>query len=332
VPDPALTRMSGMAAVTELCDRLGVVEALDAAVGPIKQRDRGFTAGQVLVGLASAQLAGEDFLVGLDRQRADIAGQVLAPVAGLGSTTAAGVARRFTDAQWAQVETGLARVTGRVLAGTPVTRRARRGQTVTIDLDTTDVEVYGRKKRGVEYNHQGQRCARPHVATWAEVETVLAAELLSGNDDPRSHAAALFGRALAGLPGWARQGRVRLRADAGYFAGQLARVAFFAGVGFAIGATRIAPLWRLLGGIAQGEWASAIDMDGAEVAVADYRPDWWPAETYLLIRRVRNASRQCCSALSSQPSGCSTHPSRCSAIAWSRGLPNRRYRSTASTR
>jgi hypothetical protein len=29
----------------------------------------------LLVGIASAQLAGEDFLVGLDRQRADAAGQ-----------------------------------------------------------------------------------------------------------------------------------------------------------------------------------------------------------------------------------------------------------------
>jgi hypothetical protein len=36
---------------------------------------------------------------------------------------------------------------------------------VTIDLDTADVEVYGRRKRGVAFNHQGQRCGRPHVAT-----------------------------------------------------------------------------------------------------------------------------------------------------------------------
>ena len=63
-PDPSLTSVSGMAAVTELVERLGVISALDAAVGPIKQRDRGFGAGEVLVGLAAAQVAGEDFLVG----------------------------------------------------------------------------------------------------------------------------------------------------------------------------------------------------------------------------------------------------------------------------
>jgi hypothetical protein len=64
-----------MAAISELVARWGVIEALDSAVGPIKQRDRGFGAGELLVGLAAAQLAGEDFLVGLDRQRADVAGR-----------------------------------------------------------------------------------------------------------------------------------------------------------------------------------------------------------------------------------------------------------------
>src|SRR5260370_24440657 len=46
------------------------------------------------------------------------------------------------------------------------------GGPVTRDLDPTDVEVYGRKKRGVAYNHQGQRVGRPHVAAWAETEIV----------------------------------------------------------------------------------------------------------------------------------------------------------------
>jgi hypothetical protein len=91
-PDRALTANAGLAAVSELCGRLGVIEALDAAVGPVKQRDRGFGAGELLTGIAAAQLAGEDFLVGLDRQRADAAGQQITPVPGLASTTAAGLA------------------------------------------------------------------------------------------------------------------------------------------------------------------------------------------------------------------------------------------------
>ena len=161
VPDRSLTPNAGLAVITELCGRLGVVSALDTAVGPIKQRERGFGAGELLTGIAAAQLAGEDFLTGLDRQRADAAGQQLMPVPGLASTTAAGLARRVTPAQWQAVETGLAAVTGRMLEMLPAPRAAALTDApVTIDLDTTDVEVYGRKKRGVAYNHQGQRVGR----------------------------------------------------------------------------------------------------------------------------------------------------------------------------
>lgn len=31
----------------------------------------------------------------------------------------------------------------------------------------TDIEVYGRQKRGVAYDCLGQRCGRPDVAVWA---------------------------------------------------------------------------------------------------------------------------------------------------------------------
>jgi Transposase DDE domain group 1 len=289
-PDPTLTPVSGMAAVTELVERLDVIGRLDAAIGPIKQRRRGRTGGQLLVGLAAAQLAGEDFLVGLDRQRADQAGQALVPVPDLAATTAAGLARRLSDTQWAAVESGLGDVHAAALATLAAlvpTRAAALADSVTIDLDTTDVEVYGRHKRGVAFNHQGQRVGRPHVACWADTATVLAADLLAGNEDPRRDAPALLRRALAALPAPARAGRIRLRADAGYFAGQLARAALFTGIEFAIGARRIAPLWRLLDGLGEADWTDAIDMPAAQVAVAGYCPNWWPAATRLLIRRVR---------------------------------------------
>jgi hypothetical protein len=119
-----LTANAGLAAISELCDRLGVIEALDAAVGPIKQRDRGFGAGQLLAGIAAAQLAGEDFLAGPDRQRADAAGQQITPVPGLSSTTAAGLARRMTAGQWKAVERGVVAVTQRMLELLPAPRAA----------------------------------------------------------------------------------------------------------------------------------------------------------------------------------------------------------------
>jgi hypothetical protein len=74
-PDAALTANAGMAAVTEFCGRLGVIEALDAAAGPVKQRDRDFGAGKLLTGIAAAQLAGEGLPGSPGPQCADSAGQ-----------------------------------------------------------------------------------------------------------------------------------------------------------------------------------------------------------------------------------------------------------------
>jgi hypothetical protein len=284
-PDASLTAVSGMAAVTELVDQLGVIALLDAAMGPIKARTRGYSGGQLLVGMAAAQLAGADHLVGLDRHRADAAGQGLTPVPGLCSTTAAGLAQRWGAPQWAGVEAGVAAVTERMLAQLPPGRVAALTEAATIDLDTTDVEVYGRRKAGVAYNYQGQRVGRPHVATWAETGIALAAQLGSGTDDPRPEAAGLLRRALASLPRGVR--RVALRADAGYFAVDLAVAAHREGVGFAIGAKRITPLWAALAGVTETDWTEAIDMPAAQVAVTGYCPAWWPTSTRLLIRRVR---------------------------------------------
>lgn len=283
-PDPSLTAAAGLIVVHELVERLGVIEHIDAAVGPIKDRARGFGAGQLLVGLAAAQLAGEDFLVGLDRQRNDTAGQALTPVPGLASTTAAGLARRLNLGQWRAVETGLAGAHAKMLALIPRRRAVALRASATIDLDATDVEVYGVKKRGVAYNYYGQRAARPHVASWAETGVVLAADLMPGNADPRPVAAEFVSRALAALPAGVRAARVR--ADAGYFSAEVARAAREHHAAFAIGAKRMPAVWRALDGIDEAAWAAAIDMPGAEVAVSPYTPVGWPPGTIMLIRRV----------------------------------------------
>ncbi|PID53995.1 MAG: hypothetical protein CSA58_05820 [Micrococcales bacterium] len=120
--DRSLTGSSGVAAVAELVDRLDVVGRFDRGVGSIKQRERGATAGEVLVALAQSQLLGADALVGLDRQRADVAAVELSAVPGLASTTAAGLARRFGPEHFAGIETALADLTRRAFGLLPAER------------------------------------------------------------------------------------------------------------------------------------------------------------------------------------------------------------------
>ncbi len=120
---------------------------------------------------------------------------------------------------------------------------------VTLDLDSTDVEVYGSKKQGVAYNYQGQRAGRPHLATWAEAGLTTAADLLAGNDDVRPRAADMLRRGLAGIPEPVRAAaraadRMRTRADAGYFTADLANAAVEQGCDVAIAAKRNTAMWR----------------------------------------------------------------------------------------
>jgi hypothetical protein len=283
--DPTLTPNAGLIAITELVDRVGVTTALDAGIGPVKRRDRGMTGGELLVSLASCQMAGGDHLVSLDRLRADTAGQELVSSPTPASTTAAGVAGRFNPEHLAGIEAGIAVLHQRVLHRVGQVRRTSLLREVTLDVDATDVEVYGRSKRGCAYNYQGQRAYRPDIVFWAELGVPVAADLLSGNDDPRASAVGLLRRGLAGLPEGV--GKVRVRMDAGYFAGQIARECLFRGIQFAIGAKRNQAVWRAATTIPDHAWVPAIGMEHAEVAVCDYIPDWWPADTACLVRRVR---------------------------------------------
>ena len=161
-PDDSLTPVSGVVAVAELAGRLGVLAALDDAVGAIKQRDRGLSAGGLLLALAQTQMLGGDFLVSLDRRRDDLVGEALSAVPTPASTTAAGLAARFDAAQLVGIEDGVAEITRRAVGLLPARRRTRlRTGPVTIDLDGTDVQVYGAKKDGIAYSYKGVRHEAP---------------------------------------------------------------------------------------------------------------------------------------------------------------------------
>jgi len=163
-PDWTLTGMAGLAAVDELIGRLGIVEVLGRGIGPIKQRDRGLSGGQLLVGMATAQLVGQDCLDGMDRVRTDAAARCwskrqwrrVGPPRGSG---------RFGPAQLTGIETALSEVYTRWLQAVPAQVRAPLVlRDPTIDLDGSDIEVYGPTKQGVGWNYAGVRCGRVHLA------------------------------------------------------------------------------------------------------------------------------------------------------------------------
>ena len=285
--DPTQTPDAGLLLVAELADRLDLVGTLDRHIGPIKQRRRGRSGGELVMALAESMLVGGDFLCDLDSLRADMAGAALRTVACPPTpTTAAGLAHRFGPQQLHGIQAGLAAVTARAVELLPAPRRQGLAAVrPTVDLDPTDVQVYGAKKQGVGWNYAGKRCGRPVLATWAEAGVALAAELVAGNQDACPLAGGLVRRALAALP--PGLGRPRVRADSGLSGGEAARAAVAAGADFAVAAKRNPAVWQAIHTVPGDAWTPALGMAGAEVARVDYAPAGWPEGTWAVARRAR---------------------------------------------
>lgn len=285
-PDSRITPRAGLHLVAKLDQLLGIRAAIDNAAPPIKERRRGVMLGGMILSLAETMLAGGDFLCDLDHQRDDTAGLRLRAVPDVpASTTVIALGKRFNAKMHAGVEAA-----NRLLIESAFTllvprrRKALAGQRPTIDLDPTDVEVYGPKKQGTAYNYAGQRAYRPHPAVWAEAGWVLAADFGSGRDDPRPQAPGLLRRAIQSLP--EGLGRPIVRADSGFFDHKLADAALSLGCDFAIAVKRSNAVWRSERIIPDGDWKQAKGMD-AEVAECDYAPSGWPQSTRTICRRVK---------------------------------------------
>ena len=181
--DPSLTPYAGLAVSGELARRLGLAELIDAELAlerrarPVKLRRRGLSAGGLVVSLAECQLVGGSFFDHVEDVRADGAGAGLRAVAGTPSASAAlQNAKRFRRCHVQRVERAMAR------AGQRLDRALGRDpfEPVTIDLDATQVTVYGAQKEGAGRSRHGCVSYAPHVAFWAQRGRALTCELVGG--------------------------------------------------------------------------------------------------------------------------------------------------------
>lgn len=289
--DRSLTANAGAVCVAEAVRALGLIESIDAFVGPIKQRDRGLTAGEFVVSLAECLLAGGDYLSDLDGFRADRAAGALRAVAvPPASTTAATLARRFGPDELAGIEAAWVETTARAMQlAAPAERQRLVAERPTIDLDSTEIEVFGRTKRGVAYNYLGQLAGRVLLATWADAGVALASDLMAGNDDCRPAAPDVIAAAIAGLPAGLEAPRVRM--DSGFFDQRIIEAVLATGADVGVAAPRNTAVVRAWHAIDDHAWRPAIGMHDAEVAEANYTPEGWPPMR-CVVRRVRHPAER----------------------------------------
>jgi len=157
--DPSVTSRAGLSLVAEVDRVLRAAEAFETSVGWLKQRRRGLGIGEVLLSVAESMLADGDFMCDLDHLRADRAGAALRAVAEPPApSTFALAAGRLGRRGVAAIEGGMGTLIGRWFAAIPAARRHQLSSArPSIDLDGTDIEVYGRHKEAVAWNHEGRR-------------------------------------------------------------------------------------------------------------------------------------------------------------------------------
>ncbi len=288
--DPSLTGHGGLAVIGDLQSRLGLIAAIDGELGrerrarPVKVRRRGASPGELLMSLAECQLVGGAFFDHLRDQRADTAGAMLRAVGEVPSPAAAlQNAKRFRRVHCQRIERAMA------AAGERLDRALGRevAEAVTIDLDATQITVYGRGKDGAARCRTGQMSYAPHIAFWAQRGRALTAELVGGNQErlSGSECAKIASRAIGLLPGG--HGPVTMRLDSAYYAVELLHRLRTEHARFTVSVPRSQAMWKALARIPDSAWIDALGMPGAQVAETTYRPGGWRYEPLrLIVRRV----------------------------------------------
>ena len=282
--DDHLTGFAGLLLSGELIRRTRLVARIDGAVEGVrafKQRRRGRSAGELLVSLAEAMMAGGNHLAHLEVLRQDGAGAGLRAVAETPAPTTAGqLLRRLTVAQLRAALAATAEAGNVLDADLGLDATAP----VTLDIDATTTEVYGRQKQGAAFNYEGRFSYKSQLVTWAERHRVLTAELHSGNSAAKPTAPRLLDAALARLP--QGHGPVSVRGNSNYFCSDVMQRCRRRRVRFAVSVPRNRAMWRASYRMPEEGWRPALEMPGAEIAETTYRPSGWAHEPLrLLIRR-----------------------------------------------
>ena len=292
--DPSLVRFAGLAVTGELARRLRLVELIDAELAverraaPVKVRRRGASPGELVVSLAECQLVGGECFSDLERVREDQAGEGLRAAATPSAPAALQRAKDFRRVHCRRIERALAR------CGEHLDRALGRdpAEAVTVDLDATGIEVYGRK-RGAARSRHGSMSYAPHVAFWAQRGRALTNELVAGNREKLEgrECARIARRAIALLP--QDHGPVTFRIDSAYYQLELLQALRAEAARFTVSVPRTDAMWKTLAQVPESAWQDALDMPGAEVAETTYKPGGWKGESLrLIIRRVPFSAEQ----------------------------------------
>jgi hypothetical protein len=210
-----LTARAGLAIFSRAFRSLGAPKLCDEQIH-LKQRNRGFSAGQQVESLVLLHMAGGDCMQDIESLRKDGGVTKMLGYAAPSERCVAEFLEAFHDPdkmaqahaqaqrqeQLSFIPEETAALSGLGQVGRGVVRalagRAKQPETrATVDQDATIIESF---KREAQWTYEGTRGYQPMVAVWAETELILADEFRDGNVPALSSPLTCAQAAFATLP------------------------------------------------------------------------------------------------------------------------------------
>ena len=284
--DANLVPNAGLVLPALLCQRLGVAELVDERVkltGP-GRASSGAKALTVLGGM----LAGGDSIDDVDVLRAGAAPELLDNIRA--PSTIGTWLRCFT---WAAVRM-LDAVTRVLLARAWAAGLgpADLSASLTIDVDSTICQTYGRAKQGGVFGHTKVKGYHPLLATLAETGEVLHSRMRGGNAHSARGAVTFIRETISRVRGAGATGPLTLRADSAFYSRHVLAACADADVAFTV-TTKMTPvIRRAIDAIPHDAWIPIPywltgGADVAETRHTVFAGTAWAQDVRLIVRRVR---------------------------------------------
>ena len=257
--DASLVCDGGLLLAGTVMSRLGLESLVDAVVRP---PGAGRGSGAKALSVVASMLVGGSFIDDAQRLRSGSASAVL-PFEPLAASTLGTWLRSFT---WGHVRQ-LDRAFELALSGAWSVGAAPAVAGLTVDLDSTVCEVFGKAKHGAAYGHTKVLGYHPLLAVRDDTGEMIHTRMRSGSSQ-RGHIR-FTAETLARLRRLAPEAAVTVRADAGFFSYEMIDAIEAKGGFYSITIPNNAKVTAAADAIAEGAWTPIPYTEAGEAQVAE---------------------------------------------------------------
>ena len=246
--DERVVANAGLVLASTLAGRLGIEQVVDETLD-LGERPGAARPGRKLLTLVCSALVGGDSIEDADVLRCGETERVLGQRV-MAPSTLGTFLRSFTFGHIRQLDKAFETILGRAWAA----GAGPGSEPLTIDLDSTIVEVAGHAKQGASFGYTKRRGYHPLLATRADSGEVLHARMRKGSASSQRGAERFVCELVARVRRLGASGPLLVRADSGFWSYKTIAALERHGVGYSIGVTQQAHVRATIEQIPEQSW------------------------------------------------------------------------------